>query len=973
MKLQQRLIFSALAIAAATSCAIAVAPDPSSGLGPPATVTSPLADEAIGTLFPTSDGTWAFIPRELARSKAFKPGQIAAFGEDPEDPRNLFGVVEVTPWGVSLQRLDAEPPSDARGGVLVPLAQGDADTVAQWGYCIGSGPLADSSCVAKFSASTGGTLGDGRRWSIYPTDRDGVLKIDAKPSSSPTLPIHLVAQVYRGELGESSVGGELPAHWLAVPTMAQVARPTTPRIAVAPSCSASNGWDIGLAGKSNADWFKAEITPPKNTVQVSSEAVRLGADALVWCDGQDVRVAVPALFRPRIAVSGRDFDAPPLLGAKIHTVGKRNADAVGTIARLGGAVSTGDWASADVLAEQLVRTFGSTRPVETIAVDTMTAVAEARPEAAARLGQWATRQQWNQANSAAWQLGTSRVEANLGKRKESITRTADIVDVLQRGDSDARVFMTYFGLRPRLTAGARGRDATNALVDAPELQLLARAVRSLDAPNFATLSSEFADAGATPLFEAMAGTIAPLRCDANACAGDVYGRLWASGTLPAAALTAVGRVDLRPGYRGAATSAELPPLDQLAAHVALAPLLDEEDAARNEEQATAALVAWAHGDCAGDTATVRAIGRESARRADEDDARLLRWATSSALDAACADAAALTAAVGELGEVAGRNDAPLALWEHKIAQSTTNTLAVVEGAAAFASTHERGERCATWTTALAAGYLQAQRADRARHWVEQSLRCDVEDRSDIEFLAAFLNFQHTTTTLADFGPQTRQRLRHAVHTTPTSSCIGLDPIGYDVAQDLPDATRAIIARLDIPAAPPSSELTLVTANDRLRHAREDMAKLVAQLDAREFVQASETLGHALATFQSLSHEVGIARVRWVDEVVFGAKARDIARGELTFNEVGHAALRRDGVFSAREEPELRAAAALLQTTDAATLPSLQQWPARATLCELAPRETPGLVLDTVDGKLKDVRNIGELEVELAPPHERPLP
>lgn len=963
MKSTTKLCVLTLAVAA-SACRIAAAPDPSSGLGPVAKVFAPVVDEQIGQLFTEPDGLWAFRTTQTSRSDAYEVGRLVVFGDEEEKARHLFAVIDRYEWGVRMQRLDADPVAGRTEGTLFPITQLDAATGKRWGFCAGDGALSAAECLGQGPPGT--------RWRIYELEAD-TLVISERNEDRGTLPIELRGQVAVGPFGRDVLAIEPPTRWLAVPGANAFRRPTRPRIVVA------NGCELGSEHRDalDAQWIRADIKAPKDPLQTSSEAVRLGADALVWCDKAGARVAVPTLYRPRIVVAGRDFELPPMFGVRPVEIGAGARPATDFIARLGAALATGDYATADYVAEQLARRFDFKRPLDRVLVDSMSAIADGgRPEAAARMGLWSTRLQWNPKNSAAWQIGMASIEASLGNRQAAIARTAGLTGVLDAlGDEERGAWVAYFWAVSQIRARGATRDYLEPFENFRPLVLAARAQAATD--NVDALRGEFESAGAMDVWAALAGTITPLKCETDNCAADVYGRLWMGGDVPAAALSRVGHTHLRPGYKPRESSKDA--LVTLRDLVAVYPLVDDDLTNDVLQAATDSAVAWVRATC--DTAghddalrELREVGIDADLRTPNPrpmDATMV-WLATRGVTAACGDTPTLASASVDLADEIGVATVPAELLALHIDRAAGGDLLnVLETATSFAIEHEHGDRCATWTVALASAYADAGEFERARDWIQNAARCDVTERQSIDLVSAYLNFQRTSTTSADFGTATRDALRALAHVdVPKDACVGVRELDYKLIGALPDTERTLARRLQIPPAKPNESLSLVTADDRLNIAREHFADVIAALDVRDFPKAAGSLEHARSSFEGVGHEIGIARVRFLESLLFAGNAKGIAKAEVKFEKIGFEPLRKKGVFTelATTNADAKLALALLRDDVATAQPLVKTARNSKSLCEPSPRKMRNVLIDRVDGELQNTRPRDEgPEIELVDP------
>lgn len=956
-------------LACFVGCHLEGAPDPKAGLGPRTQVVAPVIEDQLGMLFVDDDGTWVFRTDDPARVESYERGQVVAFGDIDTADRHLFGVIAKHNWGLRLQRLDSERVDDRGSGSLIPLNGFDHETGRRWGFCAGSGSPAEADCLRESPPGT--------RWRLYPLE-EARLVVDEVPMASrkraPVLPVELIGLVAVGTL-DTDVLGDVRGDWFAVPT-APLPRPTHPRIAVDPACGESL-----IGGPSlDATWVVAEINDPEHPIETSSEAYRLGADTLVDCDAKNVRISVPGLYRRRLPVPGQDHAVGPLLAAGHIELRRGSVDTARLVARLGGAIATGDWASADFWNERLAR-HASTRTIDTVLVDSMASVAQGgRPEAAAYTGRYAIRLDWNPETSPAWQFGMAAVEEALGNKKNAIVRATKIPDAIDRsGDDVLHGWFAYFWALGELTNRDTVGETLEALKDHPEFRMIATATlarrtggeRSLDQTR-----QDFVDAGAGALHDALAGRDVAMSCDRK-CAPDVYGRIWAAGSVEPQALSRVPRIDLRPGYRLGERPEGEAPMKTAARLLAVYPLLDEADQRETLQQMVDATLAWTDATCsptletpseqpADDLTTLRRLGVDAALRMTDWKSHpidaTMAWLAIRGVPAACSSTAELVARSRELADNIGSASVPARFLELHLKKTPDERLPnVLAGAASFATDFERGQRCVDWNLALAAGLAEARRFEDARPWLEATARCDVIQRETIDLVAAYLNFERTAAISSDFGRKVRARLARVVHASVADDrCVATQSLKYRLTPELPETIRGLVARLDFEPRPTEGELQVVTATDQVATALENLQDTSKRLDAREWVDAAKSLGWARDRFETVEHEVGLARVRWLDEYLFGGEQERVASGAVKPEErLPGVLLEKKAKFSevaaaANAPAALRLAHALISSdADAIAKLASKDIVHREELCAApSPRPEGSIVLDRREGVLR---------------------
>ena len=949
------------------SCQTAAPADPDTRVGSMVEVYAPVATDRIGDMFVQEDGFWAFRTTDATRIKSYRRGALVAFGDLNQRDRHLYAVISQHQWGVRLQRLDTNPVSSRSSGALIPLSQVDRQTGARWSFCAGSGPPQEDPCLTESPVGT--------RYRLYPRS-DVRLKL-ADERSAATFPVVLSGIATNGAFGVDVVSIDPPTEWFAIAETGLHPRPTRPRIAVDPACDA-----IGSAHRDSLDaqWIRTPVTAPENALQTMSEAVRLGADALVWCDKRGAHVGVPTLMRPGIVVPGGDIAVPPMLGARTQTFGAQSTG-VDFVARAGAAFATGDFATGDYVIEAAVRAGHAGKRMEAVLVDAMGGVsAGGRPEAAARYGGFATRKQWNPKNSAPWQLGMAHVEMGLGDRQGAITRAGELADVFERaGDERLFKWFQWFVIADKLRAGASPREVLGALDSTPALKLAAEADRLHTRGDPLTdLQARFAEQNAMDAYSAFAGELQPLSCDGSRCAADVYGRLWSGGNVDPVALTRVRPAFLAPGYDAQfAVSDDIQTVIRIAAVHPLLPLQVSESSA---EIAADTAVRWAAGGCSKAASngpefdTLRKLGTDIMLRVPDPQVadQMMAWVAAEGVPSICLQTEGLVDRAKAVAESIGPSEVPAKLLAFHVERATNkDALAVTEAAAHYAVEWERAELCAHWVVAIAAAYADAQDYDRGRQWIQQASRCDVADRSTIDLVAAFLAFQRTARASPDWSEQTVEVLKRITHSAvPGDVCAGAEPLEYRITPSLPAEVRQLVERFEPGSRPTQAELSLVTAADRVASAAGHLARINDQLEARDFSGAAKSLEYARKGFLSVSHEVGLARVRWLESTVFGGKSTEIVADPALFAKHGLPMLRKPKTTLSGAASSGDPDASLARAISTDGVGDLQaQVTNRKALCEVEVTPEGTVKLERVDGVLQSTEpDDGGPEIELIERH-----
>ncbi|MFW6057670.1 MAG: hypothetical protein ACOC9W_02330 [Persicimonas sp.] len=865
---------------------------------PPVEVRAPSASADSGKLMLSDEGLWAYVPERGAPDDlSWEAGQLVGFvAEDARHPSHLYTVVLDRSWGVLLQRLDAgdvEPRTTAKGELV---GIDSTDDLRRWGVCRGKGTeISSNDCIE----TRDNARQNPRAWRLYSVSN--ALRLDVTPHSEwgMSLPVSVDGLLHedRALVDERAADAE----WIAVPAR----RDSTPllhaRVGLDASCS-----ELDLDDSLQPlDVFEAATLPASDhPVDIEAAAVRTGADVLIECSDEQITLYIPSLYRP-LWRAGTEVAAGISFGTlEPVVVPTRSAAARRTLGLFGAAVGTGSAAAADYFLERALGELQDERARHLLALEFMQIPSAAgRPEAALRAGRRSASGAWHTGNRPDFVLGRAWVSAALGLQAEFSELMNRLVELSEQEEHHrARLWLTWGQLREALThTSTRGINGPLTYYEDHDLPKWLEAADLLVASG----DGESEPPSESALQRAFRADAAEACADALTCLPDIYGRNFAAilsgldergvDTI-ASALASTATGAWRPGFR----------LPDLLANFDDSPGLS----ARQRLSLGAALMAFApRGSRAelfevlvaasaeairagrsgsdrvnGDRACVEAdgaqhsVGRLAALEATASSDPVLpatRWLISTALPAACESSQAfadtLAEGLGDHPELA-THAAPL-LEAVASGAEGPERMALLRRFADFAAEHENGAACKRWNLALSVSNARVGRLEQAESHLARAINCggrDAELAKTQQLLVAYLRFEKSAKIPDDTSADIRRGLAGVVRHQPAedapTSCFGLSPMDYR----LEDFVAAEVGALAVamPERPPN-ELMLETASDSSARG------IASTVVARRFLAqgrpspAAEALIEARANFERVQNRVGLRRVRFFEEVVFG--------------------------------------------------------------------------------------------------------
>lgn len=919
-------LFSLLMLVASATisgCAWTHPPAKSEALIAPYKVSGETKDTEAGELFLTESGLWTFIPAAGAQKNsplhpnAFMPGELVGFSaHNLADSRHIFAVVHIESWGIMLQRLDSRPlKGSSLGGTLRPIF-GDAE-LANWGICHGVGEdISDNKCL-----NTALKRHPQATWRLFSADEQGHLRHKEATKSGRMLPISSAGMLADGRLLYGAVGGDESAKqpsWLAVPAHrpAENQPPSAPalphaRVLISADCPELN---FG-ASLQPLEVLRSTFPRPRDPVDTELNAIRYGVDTLVRCEGEQIEIDIPGLFRPLLSVASSTSTGVPY--AALHPIkAHHEPDIAAMTVLLGAALGTGALPAADFYLEQLIGLMPEDKRTRQLALDMMQVFAAAgRPEWAIRAGTPSIRGAWHEQNDPAFVLGQTWVLSALGdargqnKGEHRLQKLA-----ASRGHAQLQTWMAWSTIRAEHAQARAARGAMAFLEQAEMWRLLYAAnlfvPAELRIPVELPADSARELAAFDLLFEP-SEIEAEDACSSDSCALDTYGRNLKARLESASRdasgestrrlieeLTSTARALISPGFDVAQIDPNTTPGTMRVALIsALLPLIprDEYEAAHSALISAASDAVREDGRCAEIPHAPRLVARlggaptpdESAEFSHQRVLLATRWLLSEALPAACESSAKFSESLDNyLGAdpALSRSTLPLILAISDQA-APDERAELLEQLADFSAAQQLGEDCVRLNLALALSKIEAGQLQAAADSLAQSVNCSQGSAGPYDesrqLIHGFLRFESTAqfpTELSAAAGEKLQRLTHQPQALETSAqkleeaagsnpaiCAGLRDPNYRL-RDFVDAEITALA-VTLPA-PESGELTLETSSRTLERALSSVEVSRRFLAEGRPGPAAAALVKARRAFERISHQVGLRRVAFLEAVVF---------------------------------------------------------------------------------------------------------
>ncbi len=893
---------AALACLSLTGCAWSQPPQPRDALIAPSEIKRPLSSTPQGQLMMLPEGDWALVhdTRSGDEPQALPQGAIVITSRGEGAQANVYGVRLQRSWGVVLQRLDARRVAPGTTQQLAALAT-DSRTLVNHGVCAGDGDPRANDCLQAAPTGT--------RFSLFALDAQGALAglSDARQG-------YLLGHTPRIALAQRGFDdvtlhheGATPSRWIAIAHPHP--RPRTARAAVAldPACPA-----LSAPPSAQLRVVRAPVAAADNPVTIEQLTLRLGVDAAMRCDGDEVVAMTPTWWRAplRDPWTGQS-QGPGALGMMpLRAHGLSDAQR-GLLAAAQAAHATGDVELAAFWLERLLARLASSSRHDALALQSAQALAlGGRPELALHVATAATRARWNRAQDLLYNLTGEAVYRGLGLERESLKMQGKAAALAA---ADPRLVSSGWyvwqqalrqGVKRVFSSPSRQTEQTAARSD-PDAKLWVLSLfdewlmpphqpdEHFSAMEREALRERHQALDLLTLWEALTAPPAPLTDATTSATLDSYGRGLSALAEDARweAIAQVATLRVQPSWLDALAKSD-DPLWRAALVMTSSSLeLDEGSISALGEamggagcERAQALSRIAH------DALLRRRAIAPGAFADAQEGAL--WVMEHGLTRACQDMDTLWAAVEALPPRARALVAPHAAalfegWLRGGAGATQQRVALLERAMRASSA---GPRCATWGLALALAALRDGELERARAGATRALNCGGEDaaarRPDGELLLAMIGYEMSGQYVgAGSDEALAARLRAAAKPDPALAwCPGLQDDRPALKRAMPktlwrlasslssssevdDATDAALTQ---PARPRDGN-DLMGSSAVIALAMEDLAQARHALERGDIPATSATLERARAALAQAGHH---AEARRADAILRGLFARD---------------------------------------------------------------------------------------------------
>lgn len=901
--------------ALATSCSWTQTPGESDKFPVTWEIQEPTRTVADADLFLTESGVWAYKPRERSDFEpAFAPGEVAVV--DTEGADHIFAVVDVARWGYRLQRLDDRPLQSPMTAELRAVTVDDARRRNDLCW-VASPDAMDSACDFSYRH---------RRWHLF----ESTNAADIDPDSAGEQPV-AVAGNY-GDVGRTDAfpvvrdalaGGDALSTWveaspdtgasgplLAVRAHSRLESTRRATVAGDTSCQKElSGTDLVRVRSADLVSEHAALLNAPHPITVEDLAIRTGADAIVSCDGDRIDLLTPMVTRPLLRTDDGQPLAPPTFGLEARPLHEAADTAHVPWARAAALAAVGDAPAASFWIERAIA--GASLP--DFSLSAMSVLASAGlPEQAIRLGNRNTRGAWNPENVPDYLDGLIALFRQFDDHDALQKRLERRYSLASRRFESHRLgwyIWSDFRLQIADRKSSYGPGYEELIADLQQEGLdgwalsvwALLAIGDFDLPivdDADDLNARYAEFDATGFWAAARGESWPTEAPTSwyglfaepDAAGELFDRLQT---------TAPG--ELRSGFSSHfftdVTASLTSPEEWTAYWLAIAPLVPHEELdaathslvqalreqmARNPDSLCASLPMWK-------ARTENAAARARAPILDRSRRHWLEfieWWTDAGLDGLCGTSKQLLAAIdGHTATDNGWMRTVLPLVEDKMLQEPAgnSSLALLQQAADLARQLGADETCSQWNLAMSIGAIRGGHFDAAEDHLISATNClGSHDplRQTRDVVAGYLDFERGAGrgVVRDGGVESVVAAATRRRVDDGDVCVGLLPMGFDLDSQLPSSVMRIAGRLDISPAP-HGEFRLRTASTVMDDARAAYLAGIRDIQRGELETAARALSRARADFRRLEHLPGLARIHFLDGVIFDGQVDAIAGGD----------------------------------------------------------------------------------------------
>jgi len=905
-----------------TGCGIAQQPRPADDIDVQWDVQDPTRTSPHAELFITDSGYWGYTPTERSEFEpSFGVGEIVTL--DSDGFGHLFAVVQQQAWGYRLQRLDDRPIESKATGQLRRIT--DEDISQRPDLCLVDG--------ADTTAERCTQSHQHRRWQLYGLaedgDRDGWTLAtesgDEHELSRPVPPRVIAGSDGLSDWVESGPSTQPVDAAIAIESEPRTQTHLRARLVFDETCpDIPDSTALVKTVVADLDEAGVHLETDAHPVTMEDAAMRLGADAFVTCRHDQPHLAVPMLTRPLLSDDDGHLLAPWSMGLEMRNLGELSASTAAAWGRAAALGAVGDNSGSAFWISQAIG-GELTDHTEAMALASMPLLATGgQPELALRIGSTLTGSAWNPENNPDYLDGLIALFAVVDEAQTLRDRMEHRQGLLERHHSHRAGWHQWYELRIELAQrrGSHGpayRDVIADLQD-DELDGWALAVWALlqshnltlpivDDP--ADLDHRFSDYDAHHLWTVLRGR--PLDQWAPACASDPgdaacaassYGWIptddGANGSRVIQALSTTAAPTIRHGYseatRGQPFRQFQSPLKTAAYWIALSPLVDEQLLPTVTEAALTGLrdgFEDDHQSLCDERDQWKARFDNAAARSDVTDAGAVRrqwigfldWWTLHGIDGLCGDFEDLADALAYHAPDSDFWRAEvLSLLEAKFLEESTSTSGFddLQRAALLADDLGDDETCARWNLALVVASARSARLDTASDHLNEASRCLSSDDAlepAHRFVTAYLEFERGAGRSVVRDRATEDAIDHATRRRSEGDfCIGLDPIGFRLEEQLPEEVMRIADHIDLEAGPPGA-FALRTASTVVGQARAAYLAGIRDLQRGELEAAAQALDHARLHFAHIRHLPGMVRIGFIDDVIFDGQLEQWADDE----------------------------------------------------------------------------------------------
>lgn len=870
-------------------------------------------------LFLTDEGFWGYRPTDKAAFEPVHPPG-AMLKLEAESTTHYFAVAQSANWGYRLQRLDDRPLSQTLTGALRPVTAENAAQNEQ--LClVEPGESPEERC--DFDERH-------RRWHVFDVDSNepaalqlgGDFERPRRGPGFPVIPAGLIGGDRLDSFAEVVADGAESHSSVAIAASERPETAVEARVAVDETCTFSLE-DTSLVTSRTVDFaaYGVSASTLDHPLAVEDAALRLEADALVECSGDNPRLSTPVLSRRLLEHpdSSTTILGVAALGMKPRTM-PDGVDA--ELIRAAALVAAGDHSAASFWLTHYIDDYpGGDKAREVGLVSMPIWTAAGRPELAIRAGNELTASSWNAENVPDYLDGLialksffgdidsrrdllkhrrSLRERHFGARRTGWKKWTQVRVSIAEGRSS-------YGPGHRSSIEAmetRGLDHW-ALAIWATIQMQGLELPVVDEPS--ELDARFEEAYAGALWAVLRGDTDPLGCgddDAGRCKNARLQPWRHIDDDPGAVLQTLHRhpvSEIRP-VPEAADSLRAPPAlqtpaDRLQWSLGLAPLVDSSKL----EAITGDFVAQLRemydrqpeGICEArhDWKTIldRAVVRATAVRsgdAHRDWGRFVGWWRDIGLEAACGSPEYLLEAIRTLEPESNQwTRAVLPFLEDHVLRGRISP----GDAELIAETVELAYRvgdydtCARWSLGTAVGAARAGRFDTAEASLIAADRClDSEQalRPTRDVVAQYVAFERGGGhRIVQHGAVEHALDRATLRRIDDPEvCAGLLPLGFQLEHQLPSSVIQIAQRVQFEAAP-HGDFGLQTATNLLVDARSAYQSALRDLQRGRGHTAALALLEARDNFARVEHLPGLSRIQFLEETLFDGRLDEFAGDE----------------------------------------------------------------------------------------------